>query len=214
MLVKMEGQVAQTQAERRTATRNAILGAARDLFGAAGYAKVSAEDVAAAAGVTKGAIYHHFGSKDALFEAVLVAEQTCLAGQAEPDATGGLEERLSGALYKYLSAVSKRPTRQIVLVDGPAVMGWARWREIDEHMFGQSVRQALADLRSWDTDADRLAALTTLVMGAVTEAALTCAAAAEPTEAAARMSAALLLMMKGLAQPLGVVTAKLCVLAI
>lgn len=191
--------MAQTQAERRNSTRSAILKAARDLFGGRGFAQVSIDDVAGGAGVTKGAIYHHFSSKEALFEAVLVAEQTHLMAQAAPDGEGELEYRLAAALRSYLTAAARAPTRQIVLVDGPAVVGWARWRQIDEDMFGQSLRRAVAALRVRDTDAGQVEALTTLIMGAVTEAALACASAADPATAAQRLSDALLLMLQGIA---------------
>lgn len=187
-----------TQAERRSATRGALLSAARSLFGSNGFAQVTIDSVAALAGVTKGGVYHHFGSKDALFEQVLVAEQQRLAEAARPSGAGGPIDLVASAFRNYLVAAAAEPTRQIVLIDGPAVLGWARWREIDERMFGQTVRQATAAIRGRDEGAREIRALATLIMGAVTEAALVCATAPDPDETARELADALRSLIAGI----------------
>lgn len=163
------------QAERREATRGAILAAARGLFGQRGFAGVSVDDIAAEAGVAKGAVYHHFTSKEAVFEAVLEAETQALAvgvlaaaGQAS-DALA----TLIVASQAYFAGTAVPEVRRIVLLDGPAVLGWARWREIDSRHFAQSLPLALeAAMAQGLIDRQPIAPLARLIQGAMTEAAM------------------------------------------
>lgn len=163
------------QADRREATRGAILGAARGLFGQRGFTAVSVDDIAAAAGVAKGAVYHHFTSKDAVFEAVLEAETQSLAAQvlaaagAAPDALATLVV----ATQAYFAGTAVPEVRQIVLLDGPAVLGWARWREIDQRHFAQSLPRALeAAMSQGLIDRQPVEPLARVIQGAMTEAAM------------------------------------------
>ncbi len=123
-----------TQAERRAATRGALLAAARVLFAERGYADVGTEEVVREAGVTRGALYHHFSGKDDLFRAVfedveqqLVDELVALIGQS--GATSPLDA-LTVGLDGLLEAALDPGLAQIVLIDAPAVLGWQRWREL------------------------------------------------------------------------------------
>ena len=123
-----------TQAERTAATRAQLLAAARKLFAEKGFADVSTQAIVAAAGVTRGALYHQFTDKTELFAAVyeeverdLVAE---IAGQiAEHPPTDPLEAMRVGARL-FLDRCSAPEAAQIVLIDAPAVLGWVRWREV------------------------------------------------------------------------------------
>jgi AcrR family transcriptional regulator len=122
-----------TQAERRDATTTQLVDAARTLFGRNGYAATSIEAIAAAAGMTKGAAYHHFGDKPALFRAVFVLEQQWMTGQldqaagAAPDAWAALVAGYTTFLRRCLQPGFRR----ITLRDGPAVLGWDTVREIE-----------------------------------------------------------------------------------
>lgn len=114
-------------------TRAALIEAARTLF-ASGYDTVSTPSIVAKAGVTRGALYHHFADKRALFEAVveqvardLVAEIDAAATDSENDPAAAIVAG-SGA---FVSACLNQQTRQIFLVDAPAILGWATWRAID-----------------------------------------------------------------------------------
>jgi AcrR family transcriptional regulator len=168
-----------TQSERRDATRAAIVKAAKRLFGERGFTGTTMDNVATAANVAKGAVYHHFETKEALFEAVfdevsqdLVAEVDRIA-RSEKDALTAM----AAGTQAYFAACAKDATGQIILRDGPAVLGWERWREIDARHFGGGFPLAIA--RAMD---DGLIArqsvepLSRLLLGAVTEAAVACSA--------------------------------------
>src|SRR5215472_5507520 len=123
------------QAERSAATIEAVAGAARKLFAAQGFEATSIDEIAARAGVAKGAVYHHFASKEAVFAHVLDGVQAELAALPVPAASRRLADpldRTADAVLRYLYAASEPPMRRILLVDGPAVVGWRKWREIDD----------------------------------------------------------------------------------
>src|ERR1700761_3768149 len=123
-----------SQAERRAATMALILSEARRLFDARGFEATSIDDIAEAAGVAKGAVYHHFESKEAVFLRVLEDLQAGLLGQPlPPEALAERDpvELGAGAVLRYLLAASEPGTRRVLLIDGPAVIGWRKWREID-----------------------------------------------------------------------------------
>lgn len=118
------------------ATRTALLESATRLFTDQGFAKTSLDEVAAAARVTKGAFYHHFASKQSLFEQVLeqvndrIAERVMEAGAVE----GGPVERLTAGLNAFLDACLDPDYQRICLQQGPAVLGWERCRELEARM--------------------------------------------------------------------------------
>jgi AcrR family transcriptional regulator len=123
-----------SQAERSSATRAALVQAARVLFAQQGFTGVGTESIVAAAGVTRGALYHQFGGKTKLFEAVYEAIEEDLArGLGELIAAAGVSDPIEvmrlGA-NAWLDACGEQEVQRIVLLDGPAVLGWARWREI------------------------------------------------------------------------------------
>jgi AcrR family transcriptional regulator len=166
-----------TQQERREATRSAIIKAAYRLFGDRGFAETTMDDVAAAAHVAKGAVYHHFATKEALFEAVF--DQVSEELLAEVDRIARTEKDALAAMSKgtqaYFAACAKDRTGRIVLHDGPAVLGWERWREIDNRHFGG--RFPLALTRAMDDgliSRQPVEPLARLLLGAVTEAAIAC----------------------------------------
>src|SRR3954452_6556767 len=124
-----------TQSERTEATRGALIAAGRRLFGERGYAGVGTEEVVAAAGVTRGALYHHFRDKRDLFRAVFVAsEQDFVQGVGERvmSVEGGPYARLQAALDATLDACTDPVLAQISFLDGPAVLGVEEWRGVIE----------------------------------------------------------------------------------
>jgi AcrR family transcriptional regulator len=128
--------VPRTQAERSAKTREALIAAARPLFAAHGFAEVALETIVRAAGVTRGALYHHFADKTELFAAVFervegevaarMGEAIAAAGETDP-----VEVIRLGAGF-WLDACSDPEIQRIVLVDAPAVLGWTRWTEIGD----------------------------------------------------------------------------------
>ncbi len=167
-----------TQAERRAATREAILNAGRLLFGERGFAATTMDDIAEQARVAKGAVYHHFATKEAVFEAVFdqiarnLVQDIDRAVRHEKDVLAAM---VAGTQH-YFAACAKGPTGQIILRDGPAVLGWERWREIDAQHFGGKIPRALAAAMDAGLIARQpIEPLARLLLGAVTEAAVACA---------------------------------------
>src|SRR4051812_44092620 len=114
------------QAERTEATKTAILQAARKLFASNGFEATSIDAIAEEAGVAKGAVYHHFASKEELFTRVLEGVQAEIAAAPPPASLRKLADPMdqiaAGALY-YLNAATEPGTKQILLIDGPTVIG-------------------------------------------------------------------------------------------
>ena len=137
--------MAVTQRERSEATTARLVAAARELFATHGYAATLLDDVVVAAGVTKGALYHHFAGKRELFEAVFAAEQERLAvtaGRAAArrrDPWAGLWE----GCRAYLEASLEPGVQRITLLDGPSVLGWDRLRELEDAYTVAPMRAAL-----------------------------------------------------------------------
>lgn len=123
-----------SQVDRSLATRAALVGAARALFAEHGFGGVGTETIVRAAGVTRGALYHHFADKTELFAAVYEAVEEDLVRGLDKlivaaGATDPIEVMTLGA-DAWLEACGQQDVQQIVLLDGPAVLGWLRWREI------------------------------------------------------------------------------------
>ena len=166
-----------TQLERRQATRAAIIKAAKRLFGEHGFAATTIDEIAAAARVAKGAVYHHFDTKGALFEAVFdqVSQELLVevdhAARSEKDALAAMAK----GTQAYFATCAKDTTGQIVLHDGPAVLGWERWREIDNRHFGGRFPVALERAMNDGLIARQpIEPLARLLLGAVTEVAIAC----------------------------------------
>jgi AcrR family transcriptional regulator len=123
-----------TQAERAAETRETLIAAARPLFAAHGFAEVALETIVRAAGVTRGALYHHFADKTELFAAVFERVEGEVAARmgeaiAAANETDPVEVMRLGAGF-WLDACSDPEIQRIVLVDAPGVLGWTRWNEI------------------------------------------------------------------------------------
>lgn len=181
------------QAERRAATTEAILRAGRRLFGERGFAAATMDDIAEAAEIAKGAVYHHFKSKEAVFEAVLeqvsgdLVQDIDRAVRSEKDVLAAI---VAGTQH-YFAACAKGPTGRIILRDGPAVLGWERWREIDARHFGGKFPRALTVAMDAGLIARRpVEPLARLLLGAVTEAAVACAGRSDVLKAGSEYSRA------------------------
>jgi AcrR family transcriptional regulator len=122
-----------SQAERRSATRRALLDAGRELFAQRGFSGAGQEDIVARAGVTRGALAHHFGTKQRLFRAVVESIEIELAEHIATAAMLGDDPiaQLRLGCLAFLDSALDPAVRRIVLLDAPAVLGWQAWREID-----------------------------------------------------------------------------------
>ena len=181
-----------SQSERSQATRGALIAAARRLFAERGYSAVGTEEIVRAAGVTRGALYHHFADKRELFEAVyeqLEADLTerIAAGALAANADSPLAAMRAGAAM-FLRACTEPEAQQIALLDGPAVLGWGRWREIGaEHGLGLIEATLLAAIEADAIPRQPVRPLAHVLMGALDEAALLVATADEPEAARAEV---------------------------
>ena len=123
----MQVEMRRSQAERREQTRRQLLSAARRLFAEKGFAATSTPEIVAAAGVTRGALYHHYADKTALFAAVVEEEHLLIAmsinAAADSDEEPGPVKALMAGCDAFLDAMQDRGRRQIMLVDAPAVLG-------------------------------------------------------------------------------------------
>ncbi len=177
--------VKRTQAERSEATREALIGAARPLFAERGYATVGTEEIVRAAGVTRGALYHHFAGKRELFAAVYEQVEVELAeriaaGALESNARSPLEAMRAGA-EMFLAACTEPAVQQVVLLDAPAVLGWDRWREIAaEHGLGLIEGTLQAAVEAGVIAPQPVRPLAHLLMGALDEAGMLIARAEDP----------------------------------
>ena len=123
-----------SKAEQTEATRRALLGAARALFAERGFAETSTEAVVQKAGVTRGALYHHFRDKTDLFAAVFEDIERELVEQlaARATATEDPVALIVTGVEVFLEACMDPAVRRVVMLEGPTVLGWERWHEIEE----------------------------------------------------------------------------------
>jgi AcrR family transcriptional regulator len=194
-----------TKAAQREATIAALIAVARELFAERGYAGVGTEEIVKRAGVTRGALYHHFrGGKEELFRAVLVqiSAETMQRVIAEASKTDDPWEELVLGSEAFLDASMRPDVQRIMLVDGPSVLGWDVWRAIDtDHGLGlleAAVQNAM--------DAGRLqqgsaTAVAHVLSGALDEAAMVVARAEDPEAARAEMGLTVRRLLEGLRGP-------------
>lgn len=207
MNVKRESETGtkRTQAERSEATQGALIAAARSLFAEHGYSGVGTEEIVRAAGVTRGALYHHFDDKRTLFEAVYEQIEIELAeriavGALQANAASPLEAMRAGA-EMFLAASTEPETQRIVLLDGPSVLGWDRWREIGAaHGLGLIEATLRAAIEAGAIEPQPVRALAHVLMGALDEAAMLVARADDPEAMKAEVAGTLGTLLSGLSR--------------
>lgn len=172
--------MARATREQSEQTARAVRTSAFRLFADLGYADVGLERVAEHAGVTRGAVYHHFGSKLGLFTAVTADAQAIVAAAVECAAPGDGWDAIEAGSAAFLRAVVDPSVRRILLVDAPAVLGWTAWRDLDA---AHSGRLLVDGLRALDDLVVEPAAAAALLNGAMNEAALWVAAGGDADEA-------------------------------
>lgn len=185
--------------ERSETTRAELMAAARRLFIEKGYADTATPDIVAAAGVTRGALYHHFEDKRALFSAVAEAEAKAVADEIEraaPDDMPPREALIKGG-EAYLEAMALPGRTRLLLLDGPAVFGRAGMDEIDGRHGTRSLRAGiLFAVRAGDLPQSLpVEAATQLLASAYDRAALSIEKGGDPAE----YRKALALLIDGLA---------------
>ena len=195
--------MAPSQEDRRLATQTALLAAARPLFAERGFAAVSADEIVRAAGVTRGALHHHYGDKRGLFRAVFEQVEVGITQElADLVAAGGDEDLLPRALSAFLDICDRDEVRRIALTDAPAVLGWQTWREL-EAQYGLGLLIALLS-ESPAVDESRPAPLLAqLVLSAVVEGALLIAHSDDSAATRAQVESSLTALFGDLMRPAG-----------
>ncbi len=161
------------------ATQTALLVAARPLFAERGFADVSAEEIVRAAGVTRGALHHHYTDKTGLFRAVFEQVEFEISEELAAIVVMVDDDLLPRALAAFLDICERPEVRQVALTDAPAVLGWQTWREL-EAQYGLGLLTALL-AESPAVDSSRPAPLLAqMVLSSVVEGALMIANAADP----------------------------------
>jgi AcrR family transcriptional regulator len=179
-----------SQAERSATTRRALLDAGRSLFTERGFAGAGQEEIVERAGVTRGALSHHFATKQGLFLAVLQDVQADVAGRITRAALEGDDpmDGLRRGCLAFLDAVMDRSVGRIVLLDSPAVLGWQTWREIDAaHGLGLVIEGLDAVMDAGLVERQPVQPLAHLLLAALNEAALLVVNAADPVAARAEV---------------------------
>lgn len=190
-----------TQAERSEATRAALIAAGRRLFAERGYADVGTEEIVRAAGVTRGALYHHFDGKRELLARIYEQIEGEIAGRLAESVTAGAGplETLEAGAELFLDHCLVPEVQQIVLLDAPAVLGWEQWREIGAR-YGLGLIEALltAGMDAGEIRRQPIAPLAHALLGALDEIAMLVARADDPAKARADAGETLAGLLAGL----------------
>lgn len=192
-----------TQEERSAATREALISAARTLWGARGYAEVGTPEIAKQAGVTRGAMYHQFADKAALFRDVVEAvEHDVMARMATLVAASGATtpaDAIRAAVDAWLDVSGDPEVRQLILLDAPAVLGWSAFRDVAQRYSLGMTEQLLTEaIRAGQLAALPVRPLATVMIGALDEAAMAIATAEDRQRARREIGQVLRRLIDGL----------------
>jgi AcrR family transcriptional regulator len=189
------------RAEQVAQTRAALVAAGRHLFGRQGFADTSVDEIARQARVTTGALYHHFPTKAALFEAVFEQLHMDILEASGAAAAGASDELefLARAFEAFLDAIMEPAAQRILVTDAPAVLGLARFTELDEKFAFAAIAERLRAAR----DAGRLRVddpdtLARLFLGALTRGSMLIAASGQPRATRDAVARAVRTMLQGL----------------
>lgn len=190
-----------TKAEQREATTALLLEIAREIFTRDGYAGAATEEIVERAGLTRGALYHHFVNKEGLFHAVVESLQARTAAHIETITAQYSDpwDQLIAGSVAFLEISLDPQIQRIMLVDAPAVLGWSVWRDMDARHSMKSLREALATLIDQGVLPEMpLEAITHLLSGAMNEAALWIAQSDTPQARLGEAADALKHLLQGL----------------
>ncbi len=195
-----ENKERRTQAQRRAATRRAILDAARSVFAQKGYHGAAAEEIVRRAGLTRGALYHHFEDKRDLFRAVVDEMEGEIDEEVEEAerAQSYLPEAVMAGYRAFIDAVLDPEMRRTFFLEGPSVLGW-EWHEIDaRHAVGKIEKGLEALIAEGFMEPHPVGPLARLINGALLEAAFFVAASENPEVARDEVWDAMERLMGGL----------------
>jgi len=190
------------RAMQADATRDALVRSARALFTDRGYHDVGIRELTAAAGVTRGAFYHHFGDKESLFLAVFDAVERDMTPAPDTPRGKGSDDvwaQFRNGIQDYLDAAMRPDVQRITLVEAPAVLGWERWRKLEEgYGLGAITRALDAAMKAKLIRRQPVEPLAHLLLGSVMEAAMLIAHSERPAQRRVEVGKALDSVLRGL----------------
>ena len=191
------------RAQYSASTKRALIDVATELFAEHGYASTSLDAIVAGARVTKGALYHHFAGKQALFEAVFERVEREASKSIHDQIKGERDpwEKARGGLREFLEVVRDPTYRRIVIQDGPAVLGYERFREQEERSTFATVVEivrSVLNAGTWELDEEMLQTFARIFFGTMSAAGEVVATADDPELAARRVEAAVGFLLAGI----------------
>jgi AcrR family transcriptional regulator len=194
---------ASRRAQYSASTRTALVDQAERLFTAKGYAGTSLDEIVGNAQVTKGALYHHFSGKQAIFESVFEKVETDASRRiraALQETRDPWEKALSG-LRAFLRVVQDPTYQRVVIQEGPAVLGYERFREQEErssYAIVQDIVAQVLEAGGWDLDEDMVATFSRIFFGAMSSAGQSVSGAEDVPVAVARVESAITFILDGM----------------
>lgn len=183
-------------------TKRALIDVAEELFTEKGYAAASLDAIVAGARVTKGALYHHFSGKQALFEAVFERVEGDAAKKIQRALRGEKDpwSKASEGLRAFLEVVQEPRYRRVVIQEGPAVLGYERFREQEERSTFANVLdivRSVLEAGKWRLDEPMLQTFARIFFGAMSSAGESVATSDDPAAAAERVESAIGFLLAG-----------------
>jgi AcrR family transcriptional regulator len=183
-------------------TKKALVDVAERLFTENGYAATSLDAIVAGAEMTKGALYHHFSGKQALFEAVFERVEVQAARAIQNSLQGHRDpwQKAQAGLRSFLTVVQEPRYRRIVVQDGPSVLGYERYREQEERSTFANVLEivrSVLDAGRWQLDEDLQQTFARIFFGAMSSAGESVSGAEDPLAAAADVETAIGFILAG-----------------
>ena len=199
---KLVPRVPSRRQQYSAATKRTLVDVAEGLFTENGYAATSLDSIVAGAEVTKGALYHHFSGKQALFEAVFERVEDDAARAIHQALEGHRDpwEKATAGLRAFLEVVQEPRYRRVVIQDGPAVLGYERYREQEERSTFANVLEIVRSVLSagdWELDEDLQQTFARIFFGAMSSAGESVSDAPDPETAAANVETAIGFILDG-----------------
>lgn len=191
------------RAQYSASTRRALIDVAAKLFSERGYASTSLDSIVSGARVTKGALYHHFSGKQAVFEAVFEKIENDASGRIKKALRRSRDpwEKATLGLRAFLDVVQDRSYQRVVIQEGPAVLGYERFREQEErssYALVQDIVRTVLSASTYDLSEEMVDTFSRIFFGAMSAAGEAVTSASDPAAAVARVEAALGFILTGL----------------
>src|SRR3954469_14588689 len=191
------------RAEYSASTRRALIDVAEQLFTEQGYAATSLDAIVAGADVTKGALYHHYSGKQALFEAVFERVESAGAQSIQDALTGDQDpwDKAASGLRAFLEVVRQPSYSRIVIQDGPSVLGYERFREQEERSTFAYVLDIVGSVLSagdWDLGTEMQHTFARIFFGAMSSLGTSVSTSEDPGSEAERVEVAIAFILSGL----------------